>query len=171
MNYQYFTQKLVNQNILDLTQVFPEKMGQVKASKNIDYGIPDIVLFLKQKSANFTIADQYLMDLDYGIREIIDRYYASIEEENPFLDKNDMGNEPDKFRKGQVRRDAVTIEPGKPSKKKEKEKPQAQEPAKKKKLTKEEIESRIEGLKFLLDDPDIAQDVQDAIEALEVLLP
>jgi hypothetical protein len=168
MKYQYFTEKLVNQDVLDLTQVFPDKMAQIRTTKNIDYGLLEIVMFLKQKSNNFSVADQLMIDLDYGIREVIERYYKSIGKDNPFITDGE-DEELKKYRQGQVRRDSVTVIPGKTTKKKEKEKPQ--EPAKKKAKTKEDIESEIDGLKFLLDDPDIADDVQAAIDALEILLP
>lgn len=168
MKYQYFTEKLVNQDVLDLTQVFPDRMAQIQSAKNIEFGLVDIVIFLKQKSQDFKVADQYLIDLDYGIREVVERYYKSIGQDNPFVTAEDE-EEIGKFRKGQARRQPVTVEPGKPSKKKGK----AEEPSKKdeepQEFTEAQIREAIDALQILADMGD--EQAQEAIDALELLLP
>jgi len=130
MQYQYFTSQLVNQDKLNLNDIFVEKFDKIKEVKNIDYGLPEIVMFLKQKSNNFSNADQLMIDLDYGIKEIVRRYYKSINEDNPF----DAGEvvKVDTYKKGAGRRGAVEIKEGKisttkTSKKTAADKPTAQE--------------------------------------------
>lgn len=150
MKYQYFTEKLVNQDVLDLTQVFPDKMAQIQSAKNIQFGLVDIVIFLKQKSQDFKVADQYLIDLDYGIREVVERYYKSIGQDNPFVTAEDE-EEIGKFRKGQARRQPVEITTGKPKK--------AGKP------TQEEIDDAKELLELFSE-----QEIEDLIGGLEVLV-
>lgn len=158
MKYQYFTEKLVNQDVLDLTQVFPDRMAQIQSAKNIEFGLVDIVIFLKQKSQDFKVADQYLIDLDYGIREVVERYYKSIGQDNPFI-TGDEEEEIGKFRKGQARRQPVTVEPGKPSKKKDK----ADKTGKDEKPTEQEIEDAKELLELFSE-----EEINDLIGGLEI---
>jgi hypothetical protein len=183
MSNNYFTQRLVNQDILDLNNVFPEKQASIKLGMNVAFGLKDIVLFLQQKSQNFTTSTQYLRDLDYAIKETIKRYYKSLNENNPFYRSGDDEEDGvDKLQKGTSRRDAVKVGGTQPetivTPKGSKGRPQKEEtsvavaaPPKKRKKTKEDIELEIDGLKLLMgDDPELDETILGIIETYEDIL-
>ena len=111
MAYQYFSQQLVNSNILDLSQVFPDKQQTAKERNNVAYNLGDIVIFLQDITKNFKVQDNKYMDLDNGIREIILRYYKEQNLENPFEIYKVI--EEDKYDKGIVPREAAVVKDGK----------------------------------------------------------
>ena len=164
MQYKYFTEKIFTKGGLDLSQVFVDKADIVKQQMNVDYGLADIALFLKEKSKNFTVADRYLMDFDYAIKEIVSRYYKSIGQDNPFITDEDK-QELDKYQQGIKPREGVTIEDGKI---KRKGKEATDTSSKGQNFSKKDIQDSIDGLQLLADMGD--QDAIDAIAGLELLL-
>ena len=86
MAYKYFTQQLINKNILDLSSVFPDKQKIAQDRSQVSYNLGDVVVYLKDITDDFKVTDNKYIDLDNAIREIIDKYYKSIGQEktNPF---------------------------------------------------------------------------------------
>jgi hypothetical protein len=86
MAYKYFTQQLINKNILDLSTVFPDKQKIAQDRSQVSYNLGDVVVYLKDITDEFKITDNKYIDLDNAIREIVDKYYKSIGQEktNPF---------------------------------------------------------------------------------------
>ena len=174
MAYKYFTEKLVNQTKLDLTQVFSDKWQLVKKTNNVTFGLPEIVLFLKDKSKDFTISDNMLKDYDYAIREIVSRYYKYLNTPNPFLEE-EVDEELKKYEEGSKRRDSVLIEDnkvknrGRPPKAIDipKSEPEVQKP-KVKLSEKEKLIRAIEGIRILAEDGDDLAIIQ--LQGLEILL-
>jgi hypothetical protein len=110
MAYKFFSQQLLTKNILDLTQVFPEEQKIAREQNNVSYSIADIVLYLKDVTEDFKFTDSKYVDLDSAVKEIVSKYYKSLEEENPF----DTGViELDTFKEGTVPREAALVEDGK----------------------------------------------------------
>jgi hypothetical protein len=91
MPYKYFTQQLVDKNILDLSQVFPQKQQFAQDQNNVSYNLMDIVIYLKDVTEDFKFTDAKYIDLDQAIKAIINKYYVSIDEPNPFeLEEDDI---------------------------------------------------------------------------------
>jgi hypothetical protein len=89
MAYKYFTEKLLSSDMLDLSSVFPEKQEMARESNNVSYSLADIVLFLKDRTENFKRVDAQYVDLDNAISEIINKFYKSKGEKNPFVQEID----------------------------------------------------------------------------------
>jgi len=85
MAYKYFTQQIVNRNVLDLSDVFPEKQKIAQDRSQVSYNLGDIVLYLKDITDEFKVTDNKYIDLDNAIREIVNKYYKTNKIENPFL--------------------------------------------------------------------------------------
>lgn len=147
MQYKYFTEKLYTQGGLDLNQVFPDKSEIAKQQTNLDYGLPEIVKFVKEKSQDFKVADRYLIDFDYAIKEIVSRYYKSIGKDNPFVTDEDK-QEIDKYQEGVKPRKGVTTEDGK-IKVREGQEPAETTTAKPKILGKDELIQKYKGYMLL----------------------
>lgn len=112
MAYKFFSQKLLSSNQLDLTQVFPEKQEVARESNNVSYNLADIVLFLKDRTEDFKFVEGQYIDLDNAISEIVNKYYKSKGEKNPFIDDIDE-DALKEFEAGVVPREAVIVEDGK----------------------------------------------------------
>jgi hypothetical protein len=84
MPYKFFSQQLVDKNILDLSQVFPQKQQFAQEQNNVSYNLMDIVIYLKDVTEGFKFTDAKYIDLDQAIKSIVNKYYASINETNPF---------------------------------------------------------------------------------------
>lgn len=112
MAYKFFSQKLLSNQELDLSQVFPEKQEMAREQNNVSYNLADIVLFLQDRTENFKFAEAQYIDLDNAISEIVNKYYKSKGEKNPFL--NDIDEESlSQFESGVIPREAVIVEEGK----------------------------------------------------------
>lgn len=113
MAYKFFSQKLLsNPEILDLSQVFSEKQEMAREQNNVSYNLADIVLFLQDRTENFKFAEAQYIDLDNAISEIVNKFYKSKGEKNPFVD--DIDEEALKqFEAGVVPREAAIVEEGK----------------------------------------------------------
>jgi hypothetical protein len=102
----------LSSNELDLTQVFPEKQELARGQNNVSYNLADIVLFLKDRTEDFKFVEGQYIDLDNAISEIVNKYYKSLGEKNPFIDDIDEDALKD-FEAGVVPREAVIVEEGK----------------------------------------------------------
>lgn len=182
MAHKYFTEKLIGQDKLDLSEVFIDKVRILQGTMSIDFGLPEIVMFIKQRSQDFTTSDNYLREVDFAVQSIIDTYYKSINKTNPFVTKKDDVDILDKRQEGAKPRDAMTTtdtgkvvrkaadepaeEPkrgrGRPPKKVEEV---AEEP---KQFTQAQIQEAIAGLQILADMGD--EDAAAQIEGLMFLL-
>jgi len=187
MAYKFFSQKLLSSNELDLTQVFPEKQELARGQNNVSYNLADIVLFLKDRTEDFKFVEGQYVDLDNAISEIVNKYYKSLGEKNPFIDDIDEEALKD-FEAGVVPREAVIVEEGK-QKGKGVAKPAPEVKSKKSKESKEEVVEEVKlsekGIKFkndlefqkevLYDDVDDAQKedykslMQEKLEANELM--
>jgi hypothetical protein len=112
MAYKFFSQKLLSNQEVDLSQVFPEKQEMAREQNNVSYNLADIVLFLQDRTENFKFAEAQYIDLDNAISEIVNKYYKSKGEKNPFL--NDIDDESlSQFESGVIPREAAIVEEGK----------------------------------------------------------
>lgn len=178
MAYKYFSQKLLNQDILDLNDVFVNQVDSVKESISVSFGLLDIVLYLKNRSKNFKLEDSFLLDYDYAIKDIISRYYNSINKPNPFLDESGKKGV-DQYLKGEERREPVTTIDGKispvPETDEEKKKGKRGRPPKVKPVeepieeeaTEEDAKSDLKQLRTLLKFNPDNQEIKDAIEYIK----
>ena len=110
MAYKFFSQELVNKGNLDFSNVFPEKQSEAKQQNNVAYGLGDILIYLQDVTDNFKRADQKYVDLDNGIREVVEKYYKSIGQPNPYEVEEVI--QVNKFQKGVVPREAGIVEDG-----------------------------------------------------------
>ncbi len=102
---RYFTEQLLAANV-NLENVFPEKQKNAQNRNGVSYNMADVALYLKDASENFKSKDPKFLDLDEAIKEIMNRYYKSIGEPNPFEVK-----EKDKF-EGKTPKEAAVVTDG-----------------------------------------------------------
>jgi len=102
---RYFTEQLLASNV-NLENVFPEKQKNAQNRNGVSYNMADVALYLKDASENFKSKDPKFLDLDEAIKEIMNRYYKSIGEPNPFEVK-----EKDKF-EGKTPKEAAVVTDG-----------------------------------------------------------
>jgi len=113
MAYKYFTQQLVNKNILDLTSVFPDKQKIAQDRSQVSYNLGDVVLYLKDITDDFKVTDNKYIDLDNAIREIIVKYYKSIGIEKNPITTGTTDDEAVKDLETTTTREAYVVEDGK----------------------------------------------------------
>lgn len=189
MAYKYFTEKLLSSDTLDLNSVFPEKQEMARESNNVSYSLTDIAIFLKDRTENFKRVEAQYVDLDNAISEIINKYYKSKGEKNPFVQEIDEESLAEFQSK--TPREAAIVEKGelkgkgapkaapdveKKAKKEEPKQEKKEEPKKvgsdKLSKFKEELASRKEIFDDVYDDDeksDFIQLMQDKLEGDEVL--
>jgi len=109
MAYKYFSQQLLTKKLLDLSEVFPQKQQIAREQNNLAYTLEDIVLYLQEVTENFKFTDTKYIDLDQGIKAIVNKYYVSIAAKNPFDIDIEVLNE---FEEGKVPREAVIVKEG-----------------------------------------------------------
>jgi hypothetical protein len=191
MAYKYFTEKLMSSDMLDLNSVFPEKQEIARESNNVSYSLGDIVLFLKDRTENFKRVEAQYVDLDNAISEIINKFYKSKGEKNPFvqeIDEESLAEFQSKtpreaaiVEKGELKgkgapKAAPDVEKTTKAEKPKKEEPRKEEPKKvgsdKLSKFKEELASRKEIFDDVYDDDeksDFIQLMQDKLDGDEVL--
>jgi hypothetical protein len=192
MAYKYFTEKLLSSDTLDLGTVFPEKQELARESNNVSYNLADIVLFIKDRTENFKRVESQYVDLDNAISEIVNKFYKSKGEKNPFveeLDEESLAEFESKtpreaaiVDKGEIKskgapKAAPDVEKKKSAPEKKPESKKAEEPKKSSpsdKLVKfkEELANRKEIFDDVYDDDeksDFIQLMQDKLEGDEVL--
>jgi hypothetical protein len=128
MAYKYFSQQLLTKNLVDLSEVFPQKQQIAKEQNNVAYNLGDIVLYLQEVTENFKFTDAKYIDLDQAVKAIVNKYYVSIAAKNPFDSDIDTAAL-SQFKEGVVPREAAIVKEGEikgkgvakpaPSKKKE----------------------------------------------------
>jgi len=111
MAYKYFTQQLVDKKLLDLSEVFPQKQEIAKEQNNVAYNLMDIVIYLQKVTENFKFTDAKYIDLDQAIKAIINKYYVSIGQKNPFDTDIDLAAL-EQFKEGVVPREAAIVKEG-----------------------------------------------------------
>ena len=111
MAYKYFSQQLVDKNLLDLSEVFPQKQEIAKEQNNVAYNLMDIVIYLQKVTENFKFTDAKYIDLDQAIKAIINKHYVSIGQKNPFDTGIDLAAL-DQFKEGVVPREAAIVKDG-----------------------------------------------------------
>jgi hypothetical protein len=109
MAYKYFSQQLLTKNLLDLSEVFPQKQQIAREQNNLAYTLDDILLYLQEVTENFKFTDTKYIDLDQGIKAIVNKYYVSIATKNPFDSNIEVLDE---FQEGVVPREAVIVKEG-----------------------------------------------------------
>lgn len=110
MAYKYFSKQLLESNALDLNEVFHAKQNTAREQGGVSYGLLDIVLFLKDKTSNFSVSDQTYIELDTVVEEIVNRYYKSINQTNPFKGRIKIKPE---FKPGVVPKEGFDVKDGK----------------------------------------------------------
>jgi len=181
---------LLSSDTLDLGTVFPEKQELARESNNVSYNLADIVLFLKDRTENFKRVESQYVDLDNAISEIVNKFYKSKGEKNPFveeLDEESLAEFESKtpreaaiVDKGEIKskgapKAAPDVEKKKSAPEKKPESKKAEEPKKSSpsdKLIKEELANRKEIFDDVYDDDeksDFIQLMQDKLEGDEVL--
>ena len=167
MSYRYFSQQLIDKNLLDLSQVFADKQAEAQKMGNVAYSLGDIVLYLQDVTDDFKLSDRKYIDLDNAIQSIIEKYYKSIGQENPFLKLDSLVS---KEEEEKIPREAAIVEEGKVkvkgvAKKSPKEiKEEVKEVKKEKVVTKKELPPVVEQT-----DEEKIQEWEGAIAALELL--
>jgi len=111
MAYKYFSQQLLTKNLLDLSEVFPQKQQIAKEQNNVAYNLGDIVLYLQEVTENFKFTDAKYVDLDQAVKAIVNKYYVSIAEKNPFDSDIDL-EALNQFKEGVVPREAAIVKEG-----------------------------------------------------------
>ena len=111
MAYKYFSQQLLTKNLLDLSEVFPQKQQIAKEQNNVAYTLGDIVLYLQEVTENFKFTDAKYIDLDQAIKAIVNKYYVSIAAKNPFDSDIDTAAL-NQFKEGVVPREAAIVKEG-----------------------------------------------------------
>jgi hypothetical protein len=110
MAYKYFTEELLTSDI-NLADVFAEKQEDVRERQNVSYGLYDIAIYLQDITQGFkTIENQYV-ELDNALSEIINKWYKSKGENNPFI--SDFDEELAKEFDSKNPRQAAVVEDGK----------------------------------------------------------
>jgi hypothetical protein len=109
MAYKYFSQQLLTKNLLDLSEVFPQKQEIAKEQNNVAYNLGDIVLYLQEVTENFKFTDAKYIDLDQAIKAIVNKYYVSIATKNPFDSEIEALSE---LEVGVVPREAAIVKEG-----------------------------------------------------------
>jgi hypothetical protein len=109
MAYKYFSQQLLTKNLLDLSEVFPQKQEIAKEQNNVAYNLGDIVLYLQEVTENFKFTDAKYIDLDQAIKAIVNKYYVSIATKNPFDSEIEALSE---LEAGVVPREAAIVKEG-----------------------------------------------------------
>ena len=112
MAYKYFTKTLLDSGLVDLDSVFPEKQRLAKEQNNVSYGLASVVDYLRTQTNNFKLSDNKFIDIDNAISSIIDEWYKSKDEKNPFrFDEEDIV--PDStYDKGNTPREAAAVRDG-----------------------------------------------------------
>ena len=177
--------------MLDLSTVFPEKQEMARESNNVSYNLTDIVLFLKDRTENFKRVEAQYVDLDNAISEIVNKFYKSKGEKNPFVEEIDEESL-EEFQ-SKTPREAAIVEKGelkskgapkaapdvekKKSTKAEEPKKKTEEPKKTSSSDKlDKFKQELAGRKEIFDDvydddekADFIQLMQDKLEGDEVL--
>lgn len=71
--YKYYTQKFIKEGV-NFAEIFVEKQKKVAGQQNVAYSLPDIVEFIRTQSDEFTKQDQYLIDLDIAVMNLVKQY-------------------------------------------------------------------------------------------------
>ena len=164
MAYKYFTEKLLSNDMLDLSTVFPEKQEMARESNNVSYNLTDIVLFLKDRTENFKRVEAQYVDLDNAISEIVNKFYKSKGEKNPFVEEIDEESL-EEF-ESKTPREAAIVEKGEL---KSKGAPKAAPDVEKKKSSKAEDPRIVKFKKELADRKEIFDDVYDDAEKADFI--
>jgi hypothetical protein len=164
MAYKYFTEKLLSNDMLDLSTVFPEKQEMARESNNVSYNLTDIVLFLKDRTENFKRVEAQYVDLDNAISEIVNKFYKSKGEKNPFVEEIDEESL-EEFQ-SKTPREAAIVEKGEL---KSKGAPKAAPDVEKKKSTKAEDPRIVKFKQELADRKEIFDDVYDDAEKADFI--
>jgi hypothetical protein len=161
MAYKYFTELLIDKNLVNLSEVFPDKQKMAQERSQVSYNLGDVVIYLQDVTNDFKNTDSKYIDLDNAIREIIVKYYKSIGiDKNPFevQDKEISDYE------SNVPREAFTVEDGKIKGK------GVAKPAPRKEMSIDEKISQFERqLEKLQDIIDTVYDEQEKAEQVELL--
>jgi len=164
MAYKYFTEKLLSNDMLDLSTVFPEKQEMARESNNVSYNLTDIVLFLKDRTENFKRVEAQYVDLDNAISEIVNKFYKSKGEKNPFVEEIDEESL-EEFQ-SKTPREAAIVEKGEL---KSKGAPKAAPDVEKKKSAKAEDPRIVKFKQELADRKEIFDDVYDDAEKADFI--
>jgi len=177
MAYKFFTQKLLDSDDLDLTQVSPEKQEIAREQNNVTYNLLDIAIFLRDRTENFKFSDAQYVDLDNAIAEIVNRYYKSKNEENPFTKEevdlegleefeSEVPKEAFVAKAGEVK--AKGVSKGAPGKKKKEEpKEEAKKPETEKVSKVDNLKKSLEKYQNLIDDAVLdEEDIKSLLETL-----
>ena len=88
MAYKYFTEQLLSSGV-DLSDVFPEKQEIARENGNVSYNLGDIAMYIKDVTENFKKSENHYIELDNAISEIVNKWYKSKGEKNPFIPEID----------------------------------------------------------------------------------
>ena len=157
MAYKYFTEKLLSSNMLDLSTVFPEKQELARDSNNVSYNLTDIALFLKDRTENFKRLESQYIDLDSAISQIVEKYYKSKGEKNPFV--TDLDEESLEEFQSKTPREAAIVDKGEiKSKGAVKAAPDVEKKKTESKKSEKKVESKDDSRKKILDELESVKD-------------
>lgn len=120
MAYKYFSESLLGAKPqVNLTDVFSDKQQIAKSQLNVDFGLYEILEYLKKSTNNFKLVEQKFIDLDNGIKTIVYKYFTANNLENPFETyEEDLDEISDTELEDRSPSDAVIVKDGKIEKKK-----------------------------------------------------
>ena len=182
-SYKYFTKLLLKSQVLNLSSVFPASQKVAQEQNNVSYDLVGICDYIRTATEDFKFVDQKYIDLDNAVAAIIDKYYTSINEKNPFKEADESIISDDTYVTGNVPREAAIVEDGKVTGKGVARAPRASAKtaevvveeitpevveAAEVEPTQEDIINAIETLKLLADDGD--EESIEAIKTLKLLL-
>lgn len=110
MAFNYFSKQLLNTDKIDLAAVFPEKQQVAKNNQRVSYGLEDIILYLKDATEDFKFYDQKYAELDGGVKELVNKYFISIGEPNPFEQYGPKQGLTPEYKEGVVPKESVVVE-------------------------------------------------------------
>lgn len=110
MAFNYFSKQLVDTDKIDLSQVFPDKQRDAMNKQRVSYGLQDIVVYIKDATEDFRFYDPKYAELDNGIREIIDKWYKSTGETNPFDKYAPKKGKTPEYKEGVVPKEPIIVD-------------------------------------------------------------
>ncbi len=87
-NYKFVSREILERNdLIDLDLVFPEAQRLAKERGKVAFGLNEIVLYIKDQTFNFSATTLNLIDLDQALAAVVDSYFKSKDEVNPYKDQ------------------------------------------------------------------------------------
>ncbi len=110
MAFNYFSKQLLGTDKIDLAAVFPDKQQVAKDKQRVSYGLEDIVYYLKDATEDFKFYDPKYAELDGGVKEVVNKYFISTGQDNPFEQYGPKIGLTPEYKKGVVPKEPFVVE-------------------------------------------------------------